>query len=65
VVQLGDQVEQGQVIGTVGSTGRSSASHLHFEIRLDRRKYNPAFWLPELEPRAAPARDHSSPAATP
>ena len=65
LVKVGDWVDQGQVIGTVGSTGRSSAPHLHFEIRLDGRKYNPAFWLPELEALAAPARDHRSPAATP
>jgi LysM repeat protein len=65
LVKVGDWVEQGQVIGTVGSTGRSSAPHLHFEIRLDGRKYNPAFWLPELEALAAPARDHRSLAATP
>jgi lipoprotein NlpD len=65
LVKVGDWVEQGQVIGTVGSTGRSSAPHLHFEIRLDGRKCNSAFWLPELEALAAPARDHRSPAATP
>jgi len=49
-VRVGDWVERGQVIGTVGSTGRATAPHLHFEIRLDGRKYDPLFWLPA--PRA-------------
>jgi len=38
-------VGQGEVIGAVGSTGRSSGSHLHFEI-MAGVKVNPWDYLP-------------------
>lgn len=40
-VKNGDAVRRGQVIGYVGRTGRASASHLHYEVRLNGRGMNP------------------------
>ena len=40
-VQAGEVVGQGQVLGTVGSTGNSTGPHLHFEIRDFGRLINP------------------------
>lgn len=44
-VKTGDQVAQGQVIGTVGSRGRSSGPHLHFEVRKNGQPVNPLPYL--------------------
>lgn len=41
----GMQVRRGQVIGRVGSTGRVSTPHLHFEIRKNNRPVNPRVLL--------------------
>jgi murein DD-endopeptidase MepM/ murein hydrolase activator NlpD len=40
-IHEGDNVRQGQVIGFVGSTGLSTGSHLHFEIRINDRFVDP------------------------
>ncbi|MGB2232228.1 MAG: M23 family metallopeptidase [Flavobacteriaceae bacterium] len=40
-VRRGQKVKRGDVIGFVGSTGRSQAPHLHYEIAKDGRKINP------------------------
>ena len=40
-VQKGDTVRRGQVIGTVGTTGRSTSSHLHYEVIYKGHTVNP------------------------
>ena len=44
-VKPGDVVRSGQKIGAVGSTGRSTGSHLHFEVRSRGIAQNPARFL--------------------
>lgn len=48
-VNVGDVVEAGHVIATVGSTGRSTGTHLHFEIRVNGSPVDP---LPVLQTQA-------------
>ncbi len=40
-IRRGTRVEQGQVIGYVGSTGLSTGPHLHYEVRRGRKLINP------------------------
>lgn len=44
-VQTGQTVSAGQLIGYVGSTGRSTANHLHFEVWINGGLVEPMSWL--------------------
>ena len=45
-VEAGDHVGTGQTIGRVGSTGRSTGPHLHFEVRHDDEPVDPWTVIP-------------------
>ncbi len=45
LVRVGDSVAPGDPVGIIGSTGRSTGRHLHYEIRLDGQPLDPAGFL--------------------
>lgn len=45
--EVGENVTRNDIIGYVGSTGRSTGPHLHFEVRLNEKPINPRHFLPQ------------------
>lgn len=52
-VEVGAAVGRGQIIGLIGSTGRSTGPHLHYELRLFDKPINPRQLLPSVPPEIA------------
>lgn len=50
LVNVGDMVEQGQVIGLVGGTGRVTGAHLHWELWVNGIQVDPLEWLNQAYP---------------
>ena len=44
---VGAQIKRGEEVGLVGSTGRSTGFHLHYEVRIGEQPVNPKTYLPE------------------
>jgi murein DD-endopeptidase MepM/ murein hydrolase activator NlpD len=44
-VNDGDVIDAGQYLGAIGTTGESTGSHLHFEVRIGGQTVNPANWI--------------------
>ena len=45
LVEEGDSVQQGTVLGKMGSSGRSTGPHLHYEVRVDGEPVDPERYL--------------------
>ncbi len=47
VVEVGEYVEEGEIVATMGSTGRATGPHLHFELMFDGHTVDPLPYLPD------------------
>ncbi len=60
LVKAGDIIKRGQKIAEVGSSGRSTGPHLHFEVRYKGQAQNPAKFLQAAQPITQPPQARAS-----
>lgn len=48
-VKVGQRVSQGDLIGDIGNTGRSTGPHLHYEVRMNGRAVDPMSFIKAAE----------------
>jgi murein DD-endopeptidase MepM/ murein hydrolase activator NlpD len=53
LVEVGDKVDKGQVVARMGSTGRSTGPHVHFEVVHDGKVVNPRTYVSAAHPAEA------------
>jgi murein DD-endopeptidase MepM/ murein hydrolase activator NlpD len=44
-VEVGDEIQRGDAIGTLGNSGRSTGPHLHYEVHVDGKAVNPLYYF--------------------
>ena len=50
-VKVGQKLKRGDILGLVGNTGKSTAPHLHYEVRKDGKAVNPVnYYYQDLSP---------------
>ncbi len=62
LISVGTKITRGQLIGRMGSTGRSTGNHLHYEVRIDGRAVNPIPFMKSTDYVLAMQRRANAPA---
>ena len=54
---VGQVIKRGEQLGLVGSSGRSTAPHLHYEVRINGEPANPLYYLPNIIAASSPMKN--------
>jgi murein DD-endopeptidase MepM/ murein hydrolase activator NlpD len=44
-VEVGEEIQRGELIGGLGNSGRSTGPHLHYEVHVDGKAVNPLYYV--------------------